>query len=274
MSILRWYIHLTREFFYFAPRALRRLLFPLRDRNPGMVKTNYDNRYQNDLDSFRKEKPSFENYLFGGSHTPEWVLVDGKVVFGPYAETYKSFLPQLEKFLAPYLVQSGATIVEFGCGNGRNLLYLKSRYPQIHFVGVELSPVGVELAREASAVYNLDVKFLQADLTVPVDFGLHAAMCYSCFSLEQMPRKIMGAVANMLRMTDGKIILFEPVPELYPWNLRGITSRCKAIMIDHVRNVTQTLKSNGFTIEYAKRLGMGDPLTEACVVIAHKSKEI
>ena len=82
----------------------------------------------------------------------------------------------------------------------------------------------------------------------------------------------MEAVTNMLRMTGDTIILFEPVPELYPWNVRGVTARCKAIMIDHARNVIPTLKANGLTVKYAKRLGMGDPLTEACVVIAHKSK--
>ncbi len=270
--ILHWYAQLIRDFFHLAPRALRRILFPLNDRNAEMVKTNYENRYQKALDTFRREKPSFEEHLFQDSNVPEWVLVDGKMVFGPYVEAYKSFLPQLEKFLAPYITQPGATIVEFGCGNGRNLLYLKFRYPKTRFVGIELSPAGVALGREAAAAYNLDVQFIQADLTVPVDLGLRATMCYSCFSLEQMPRKIAEAVANMLRMTGERIILFEPVPELYPWNIRGIAGRCKAIVIDHVRNVLSTLRANGFIIEYAKRLGMGDPLTEACVVIARKSK--
>ena len=143
--ILYWYTQLIRDFFYLAPRALYRILFPLNDRNAEMVKTNYNNRYQEALNTFRKEKPSFEKYLFGGSNIPEWVLVDDKIVFGPYAKVYKSFLPQLEKFLAPYTMQPGATIVEFGCGNGRNVLYLKSRYPETRFVGVELSPMGVAL---------------------------------------------------------------------------------------------------------------------------------
>ena len=269
MSKYSWYISMAQDLYHFAPRALYRLLFPLHDRNSGMVQAQYDRRYAQALAAFKDHTPTLEEYIFGTNTQPEWMLVDRRIQWTTYASAYKAFLPELEKYLAPYLAQAQPTIVEYGCGNGRNLLYLKSRYPHIRCIGIELSPIGVALAREASQALGLPVEFIQADLTASATLDLSATIAYSCFSFEQMPRTFIEVAKAMAKASHGPIVLFEPVPELYPWSVRGIISRARAIVIDHVRNVLSTLKAHGFSIERAGRLGMGNPYTDATVVVAH-----
>ena len=80
----------------------------------------------------------------------------------------------------------------------------------------------------------------------------------------------MPAIEAMAKISGGSVILIEPVPELYGWSLHGITSRLRAIVIDHVRHIVPALKWAGYTVERASRLGLGSPLTEACIIVAHK----
>lgn len=259
-----------KEFFYYAPRALYRTFFPLNDRNPEMVKSAYDKRYQAMLEHFKAEQPTLEEYMFGRFISKEPMLVHDKIVYGTPADSYRAFLPYLEQYLVKYLTP-GAVVIEYGCGNGRNLFYLKLKYPQVRYIGYELSTSGVELARTAAVHYNLPVEFIEANLTAVSDMQQKATIAYSCFSLEQMPRTFMRTVKHMARASGGSVVLFEPVPELYPWNLRGITSRARAVVIDHVRHIIPALRREDFTIDEAKRLGVGNPLTEACVIVAHTS---
>lgn len=266
---LKKYKYFFREFCYFVPRAIYRLLRPLNDRNPEMVRRNYDLRYQTARQMFRRNKVELNDFLFNNGEANEWILIDNKTDLGRIGDIYKSFVPNLDKYLSEYLEVPGNTIVEFGCGNGRNLLYLKSRYPKINFIGLEISEEGVTLAREIAKAYSLDIEYRVGDLTKGKDLGLKADIAFTVHALEQMPRIFSQTVANMAKISGGKIILFEPVPDLYPWwSTRGLTARARAIVIDHVRNVLPTLKLSGFVIDEARRLGVGSPLTETCVVRA------
>ncbi|HEY4515489.1 MAG TPA: class I SAM-dependent methyltransferase, partial [Candidatus Paceibacterota bacterium] len=267
--IMNFYI--LKEFWHFFPRAIYRAIRPLNDRNQGMVKRNYDERYERDLINFRETKPGLDNYLFAPVGEFEWILIDHKIKWGKVAESYKAFVKDLELELEQYLNLPNATLIEFGCGSGRNLLYLKSRYPQVHFIGLELSPAGVALAKKTALFYGLDVEFREADLTQPLELEYKSDLTFSVHALEQMPRILGKALDNMVSTSNGKIILFEPIPELYPWwTLRGVTSRARARVIDHVRGVLPALRGKGFVIDKAKRLGVGSSLTETCVIIAHK----
>ena len=53
-------------------------------------------------------------------------------------------------------------MVELGSGSGRSLLFLKKRLPDRRFVGLELSPVSVQMARRLSEKFALPVDFVQA----------------------------------------------------------------------------------------------------------------
>lgn len=86
-----------------------------------------------------------------GADTDSYSLLSGKIVFGPASKTLYNCQQNIEKKLKPYL-KKGATIIEFGCGDGRNLFYLKSKYPLVSFIGFELSHVSSDLASKASQI--------------------------------------------------------------------------------------------------------------------------
>lgn len=237
-----------------------------------MVRNNYELRYQEALASFRKEKPSLKDYLFTYRSSKGWVLIKGLPVYDSVLKSYKYFTSELEEYLADELKKPNATIVEFGCGNGRNLLFLKSRYPNVNFVGVEFSRAGINLCRESAKQYGLDITFIEADITTPLDIDMRATCVVTCHALEQTPRSLTQVLQNITKVSNGRAVFFEPITELYSWiSLRDITAKARAVVIDHVRNLLSTLKAEGFEIKLARRLGLGSALTETAVVIVQKA---
>lgn len=156
----------------------------------------------------------------------------------------------------------GDTVVEFGCGDGRNLIYLQRALPDGDFVELEPSEVSCALARRLAERFDADVTIHEADVTAELPAALparSAALAYSCHALEQMPRIFGRALANMAVVSRNAIALFEPVPELWPWNRRGVVSRLRVGAIDRMRGLTGAaarLAGGGeWTIETARRLG-------------------
>ena len=70
---------------------------------------------------------------------------------------------QLTQYLATLAtIQTGATVLDIGCGYGGSSLYLARAY-DARVTGITISPVQVEMAREAAATAHLDVQFLLMD---------------------------------------------------------------------------------------------------------------
>ena len=84
------------------------------------------------------------------------------------------------------------TVIEFGSGDGSNILFLAKRYPNIQFVGLELSNTSVELSVLAAKKFKINnVNFYQTDLTDKDSYiNLLKKNCfvYSMHTLEEMPR--------------------------------------------------------------------------------------
>jgi hypothetical protein len=126
---------------------------------------------------------------------------------------------------------SAKTITEFGCGVGRNLLYLKTQQPTLQVQGYELCHPGVSVSRDAAKKFNLDIKYEQLDyLNDPKEKYIHpmADVAFTMFSLEQLPNRCNEALDNILSSVRLGSIHIEPVPENYPWSFRGALGR-----IDH-----------------------------------------
>lgn len=259
-----WYRQLWKDFFYYVPRGVKRLMLPLKDRTPSMVARQYDPRFASLRERLQKGM-TFEEYVFGGEE--QWLLLHNKVVWDMPNAMRRELLQILEERVSSQLPQG--VVVEFGCGSGRNLFYLKSKYPHLRCIGYELSAEGVALGREAAKKFNLEVEFHQANLSEAQPPASGKTLAYSFFSLEQMPRTFMRAIETMASFSGGSVLCIEPLPELYPWSVRGIVARMRAIVIDHVRHVVGTLRRSGYRITEARALGLGDTLTEACVLTAH-----
>ncbi|THJ19897.1 MAG: class I SAM-dependent methyltransferase [Nitrospira sp. CG24E] len=148
-----------------------------------------------------------------------------------------------------------SSITEYGCGVGRNLLFLKSRFPQVAMYGYELCAPGVEIARAASEKFGLDCCFSQLDylhghssqyVFPDSDIG------FTMFSLEQIPKESQAALRNILHHVRFGSLHIEPVPENYPLSLRGLVGRLDHWKVDYLTGFDKSVR----------RLGLKDVIVE------------
>jgi hypothetical protein len=137
-------------------------------------------------------------------------------------------------------------VTEYGCGIGRNLLFIKQQLPHLKCYGYELCLPGVELARAAANKFGLDVQFSQLDYVNGLDSEYvfpNTDVSFTMYSLEQLPTSNKQAVENILCHTNHGSIHLEPVPENYPSTLRGIIGRIDHWKADYLRNFDKNVSS-------------------------------
>jgi S-adenosylmethionine-diacylgycerolhomoserine-N-methlytransferase len=84
-----------------------------------------------------------------------------------YDVTRRYYLLGRDRLLAELAVPSGGSILEIGCGTGRNLIRAAGLYPGAHLYGLDLSSVMLTTARHAIARSGLDRRITlgEADAT-------------------------------------------------------------------------------------------------------------
>ena len=259
-------------------KILRRLFGKkIPDRNSAKVSKSYDAlaerklAFLNTRHSLTLSEYVFDNFMSYPDDQDGFRLIEDKIVWASQRKAEEAFVLEIERYLSPYLGKKG-TIVEFGSGTGRNLLWLKSKYPQTKFIGLELSSKNVELAKSAAYRFGLEADFYVANVCetkippLPADI----LTVFSVHALEQMPRIYQIAVDHMMRVTSEKALFFEPVSELYPYNLRGFVSRMRPICLDRLRGLLGYLSKN-YRLTLKKHIGVGvNPLNESCVLAAER----
>lgn len=88
-----------------------------------------------------------------------------------YDVTRKYYLLGRDKLIAEMDVQNGESILEIGCGTGRNLAILAKKYPNANFYGLDASAEMLESAQkkvDKNNLENLTLKTALAD-----DFSYH-----------------------------------------------------------------------------------------------------
>ena len=131
-----------------------------------------------------------------------------------------------------------ARVLEVGCGNGVNLLYLAGRFPNVSFTGVELTPAGVRTAQQCQAQWEQFPEDLlefsplpQLDRTAfkRIDFKQGSAaelpfkpgsfdLVYTVLALEQMERIRRRALTEVARVSAKNVLMIEPFRDV---NERG-----------------------------------------------------
>ena len=106
-------------------------------------------------------------------------------------------------------IKAGDTVLELGCGQGANLLYLAHGFPESHFVGVDLIPLKKDEMPQNVTIYEQDYSSIPqlADNSVMIiyDYALAA-------SFESYDPKIQMAIT--LTAKGGSAALFESLDEL------------------------------------------------------------
>lgn len=248
-------------------KIAKRILVKKNYRSVDFVRKNYDNQRNIVLQNFLNNPIDFDEYVFG---LPErdFILLNNKIIYNDVRTARMCLLSFIVENFRDALHIPNATFIEFGCGDGRNLLYLKRCFPSAIFIGYELSQKSVELCRAAATHFNLDVEFHQADISTCTAESLNSGtICFSVHAIEQIPFGYDNAISVMYKLASRGVYLFEPVDELYPLSPRGIISRLRVVAFDRVSGIlkfSKTLVAKEFV---AKRLGInGNPLNESCLI--------
>jgi hypothetical protein len=137
------------------------------------------------------------------------------------------------------------SVTEFGCGLGRNLLFLKSELPHLQCFGYELCEPGVEVATAAAKKFDVDVQYSKLDYVrdgADKYIFPESDVAFTMFSLEQLPRDNDIALRNILNQVKYGSIHIEPVPENYPLNFRGLLGRIEHRKIDYLSGFDATVR--------------------------------
>ncbi|WP_346899541.1 class I SAM-dependent methyltransferase [uncultured Roseibium sp.] len=129
-----------------------------------------------------------------------------------YDLTRKYYLLGRDRLIDRLDLPGGATVLELGCGTGRNLIAAAKRYPDARFFGVDISEHMLETARHNVARAGLSdrIFFRQGDAADPSAadaFGLETfdRVIYS-YTLSMIPVWREALKAGMARLApDGRL---------------------------------------------------------------------
>ncbi len=123
-----------------------------------------------------------------------------------YDFTRKPYLLGRDRMLAHLGVPAGGTVLEIGCGTGRNIVKAAEMFPDAHYFGFDVAPVMVEAARKAAARAGLSHKMAIAQGDA-VDFDPRAMFgcaefdrIFVSYSLSMIPewRRVIESAADRL----------------------------------------------------------------------------
>jgi cyclopropane fatty-acyl-phospholipid synthase-like methyltransferase len=96
-------------------------------------------------------------------------------------------------------IKTGSRILDIGCGFGGSSLYLTKKYGA-STTGITISPVQVQMAKEAAVKANLDVSFLLMDAE-DMEFAQPFDLLWSVESISHYhdPKKFFASAAKLLK---------------------------------------------------------------------------
>ncbi len=155
------------------------------------------------------------------------------------------------------------SVLEVGCGNGRNLFTLATRLPGRRYEGVELTAAGVDAARALQDLPRIPPSLAAFSPEPPVDPEAHRSirfqqgdagdlpfadnsveMAVTVLALEQMEALRDRALAELARVSRGYVAMIEPFRD---WNERG-ARRNRIVALDYFSARVSDLPRFGFEV--------------------------
>lgn len=182
----------------------------------------------------------------GWEDVPDFYNVQGRLSYEAFdsAGYYRRTLLEAVRKHFP----QARSVTEYGSGVGRNLLYLKREMPQIEVYGYELCQPGVEVGRQAAEKFGIPARYEQLDYLrdPPEKYQLPVTdIAFTMFSLEQLPRDSARAARNILDHVRLGTLHIEPVPENYPFSLRGLLGRVDHWKVDYLSGFDRAVRTLG-----------------------------
>ncbi len=117
--------------------------------------------------------------------------------------------------LAPFCedhLENGGTVLDLGCGGGRNSQFLAERGFSVH--GLDISPAGVDLSRKRLKKAGLTGSFSVGELSaIPCpDSSFAAVVCIAALDHVTLPGagKALGEMRRVLRPAGKILLTFDP----------------------------------------------------------------
>lgn len=174
----------------------------------------------------------------------DYCNVDGRLEYQAFDSLTYNRIKILEALQHEF--PKARSVVEFGCGVGRNLLFLKQKLPHLKCYGYELCKPGVDIARTAAAKFGLEASYSQLDFVSgrAADYVFPLAdVAFTVYALEQVPVANKVAMDNILGRVSMGSIHIEPVPENYPYTVRGLIGRIDHWKVNYLRNYESNIRA-------------------------------
>jgi hypothetical protein len=230
---------------YLAKRTYSAIRRQKLDRSTASVESEYSDGW-NQYWEFLQRARSIEEWLLikGFEDVEGYYNVDGQLSYQSFDYTgfYRTKVYKAVRDNFP----TALSVTEYGCGVGRNVLWLKHRHPNLQVYGYELCAPGVEIARKAAEKFGVDVDYSKLDYLKDTQDKFvfpNTDVAFTNFSLEQLPRDSKQAVENILSHVNLGTVHLEPVPENYPWTYRGLVGRLEHWKIDYLSGFDRAVRS-------------------------------
>jgi len=266
--------YLFRE--YVFPGGVRKCAVALKRRWAGGWRTTQVSAHLNDeanaglwADIHARDQQALYDYVVYQKGRTSYLLKDDRVTYGDRSQV-ESYLHEQMASALELSASPEAAVLEFGCAAGRNLFWLKTRYPNLSLHGVDVSAEGLRAGEAMARQFGLDVSFtVLRDHCLPFPDGAFE-MAFTKHCLEQCPSTYPAIIQELWRVTKKRLVFMEPMPELYPWSVRGVGGRLHNFYCDYARGIFSHLRQVG-GIRQAERLRWAsNPLNETCLIVMEK----
>jgi ubiquinone/menaquinone biosynthesis C-methylase UbiE len=141
----------------------------------------------------------------------------GDAIGGLHAATARKILPDLDG-MTPKL-ESGAKVLEVGCGTARFLMNMAKAWPQAHCTGIDIDPTGIDIARNKIGAAGLEsrIEVIAGDIADLPQASFDAVVMIEVLHeiAPQIRQHVIDGCAHVLRPGGWLLI----VDETYPSNM-------------------------------------------------------
>ena len=233
-------------------------------RHRGKERTQETVRQMYDLGAAAQPFNSFDEFVYGTAPRT-WIMLDGVLKY-----SYPSWAHRINASILYDLVKQHTkfgSVIEFGCGTGRNLLDLGMRGITNPLIGLDLSMGSIRVAQAAAKQFDIPARFLVHDVTEDLPRFTAVDVVFSVFALEMMPRVFTRALDNIRNLNPRIAIFIEPISELWPWTLHGMVSRLRVRQLDRLRDSLAAIENIGEIIEARMLPAAHNALNPGCLVV-------
>lgn len=168
-----------------------------------------------------------------------------------YDLTRKYYLLGRDRLLKEMQIGDGESVLEVGCGTGRNLLILAEKRPRAHFFGLDASAAMLETAQrriKAKSISNVRLeKALADDFSFDETFGLNEKFdaIFFSYSISMIPSwkdSIENALCNIKPGKSLYIVDFYDQSRLPQWFRKILQSWLRQFHVEYPKELLPFLK--------------------------------